>query len=99
MSLQHLTTAFAFLGAGYYVLKYRANLSRLPLERVVSYSVSASAIPTGVMLFASAFNPHLLTKLDDAGIYIALACIALLYVSIKELFKQRSLGAKRGRLG
>ncbi len=49
--------------------------------------VTASAIPTGVMLIVGAFNPELLKIVTDTGIYIAAGGVALLFVSIKELLK------------
>jgi hypothetical protein len=57
------------------------------LDVVVGKLLSASLIPTGVMLVVCAFNTSLLASIADVGLYVAAAGIALLVVAAKGLRK------------
>lgn len=61
--------------------KGRANRLDVLLTRVFA----ASAIPTGIVLLLCAFEPTLIIRLGGLNIHIAVAGMALLYVSFKSL--------------
>lgn len=86
-TLQQVTVACAVLGALYCLIRNRSNPAKRTLEEVLLKLLSASTIPTGLLLLACAFDNSLLKHVSDFGIYVAAAGIALLFVSIKELLK------------
>ncbi len=83
-SIGQVNVAFAIAGAIFCLYRQRTAAT---LQDVILKLVTASAIPTGVMLIVGAFNPELLKIVTDTGIYIAAGGVALLFVSIKELLK------------
>lgn len=83
-TLQQLTVGSAALGAVYATLR---DGKALTLQTLVIKALTASSLPTGLFLIGAAFNPTLGAQLRDLGLYLLAAAIALLYVSLKELFK------------
>jgi hypothetical protein len=83
-TLQQMTVGSAALGALYAALR---DGKALTLQTVVVKALTASSLPTGIFLICAAFNPTLGAKLSDLGLYLLAAAIALIYVSLKELFK------------
>lgn len=84
-SLQQMTVGAAILGACYTAVRHRAALT---LELVVGGLLAASSLPTGIFLLGCAFDTSLISQLThELGLYLAAAAVALLYVSLKELFK------------
>ena len=53
------------------------------LENLVVGAFVASAIPTGLILLACAFDPSLLQRMSGLNVHIAIAGLVLLYVSLK----------------
>jgi len=86
-ALQQLAVGFGIAGAAYSVIHQKRGATSISLERVIVSLVSASSIPAGLLLLACAFDNDLISSLHDVGLYLAAAGIALLFVSIKELFK------------
>jgi len=82
-SFEQTTVGVALLGAGVALIRERGKPDLVDL---ISKLLAASAIPTSMYLLASAFNPAWVQKLSDVGLYLAAAGLALLYVSLKELF-------------
>jgi hypothetical protein len=80
-SFQQITVACAICGAIIALIQKRS------LEGVVGKLLAASAVPTGIVLVGCAFDSSLITKLSDLGLYLLAAAVALLYVSLKELFR------------
>ena len=56
------------------------------LDDLIRRALSASAIPTGIILIACAFDPSLLGSLTGLNIYIAIAGMTLLFVAGKGIF-------------
>jgi hypothetical protein len=82
--LPQLTVGFALLGGVVALIRHRA---RPPLEAVLGSLLAASSIPPGLLLLGCGFNSDLIKHLNDLGLYLAAAGVALLYISIKELAK------------
>jgi len=80
-SFQQVTVGCAILGVVIAVWR------KLPLEGIVAKLLAASALPTGILLLGCAFHTDWISKLSDLGIYLLAAGVALLYVSLKELWK------------
>ena|SRR5665213_1855431 len=55
------------------------------LEDILIVFMSGASMPTAVLLICSGFNKELLSKVSDAGIYMGLAGVALLYVGVRNL--------------
>ena len=87
-SFQQITVGFAILGALFALMQQRKQPGGHQLEKVVVKLLAASSIPTGVLLLGCAFNASWIAKLNDLGIYLAAAAVALLFVSLKELIKR-----------
>ena len=87
LSFQQTTVACAVVGAVIAIFQQWRTLDKLRLEAVVSKLLAGSTVPTGLFLLACAFNPALVSRLSEVGLYLAAAAIALLYVSIAELAK------------
>lgn len=58
------------------------------LDDLIIRALSASMIPTGVLLIACAFDPSLLSSLTGLNIYIAVAGLTLLFVACKGIFSK-----------
>lgn len=85
-SFEHTTVGAGLFGVLVVLLRGWKNRAVLKLEDVIAKLLAGSAIPTGFYLMACAFNTSLIAKLSDLGLYLAAAGLALLYVSIKELW-------------
>lgn len=60
------------------------------LDDIIVVFLAGASIPTAILLIYSGFDKEILNKLVDAGIYIGLAGVALLYVgflSLSDKFK------------
>ena len=68
-----------------FILK-KSKKQEIHLDDLFMRTFCASAIPTGILLLACAFYPELLTKLTGLNVHIAVAGLALLYVSGKAVF-------------
>jgi hypothetical protein len=78
----------ASVGAGVVVFVFMWMLNLLKdrqnkLEDLLRKALAASAIPPGLVLIFCAHKPELITKLREPNIYIAVAGLALIYISIK----------------
>lgn len=65
-----------------YVKKRSAGLE-VHLARVGA----AGALPTGIILVYGAFEPSVITQLSGLNVPIAAAGLALIYISVKTIFK------------
>ncbi len=93
-SFQNLFNAVS-VGAGvvvFVVLVARNAIQKRDarLENILAKVLVASSFPTGVALFLCAFNPSLIAQLIGLNIHIALAGMALLYISGRTLFRSES---------
>jgi len=86
-TLSQITVVFAIAGACLGFGLHRIEGEGPSLEVVLSKLLSASLIPTGVMLLLCAFDTSLLSSVEDVGLYIAAAGIMLLVVAIRTLSK------------
>jgi len=57
------------------------------LEDHLIKAMAAGAIPTALALIYGAFNPSIIAQLSGLNVAIAAAGLALLYISIKTIFK------------
>jgi len=85
-SLQQFTVVAAVLGALTFLVAQLLRRKQPHLEKILVKAFAASTIPTGFLLLVSGFQPNLLTQIADLSLYAAIAGIALLYISFKELF-------------
>jgi hypothetical protein len=85
-SLPQLTVGFALLGGIVAVVRHRKSLT---LEVVLGNLLAASSIPSALFLLWCAFDASQLVRLNDLGLYLAAAGVALLYVATKELVRER----------
>src|SRR5947207_3021413 len=63
------------------VLVARARAGRLRLEDLLSRSLAAGALPTGLVLIYCGFDPTLMGSLTGLNLHIAAAGLSLLYLS------------------
>jgi hypothetical protein len=85
-NIHSLTVIFGLLAfAGIYISN-RIRGKTNHLDDLLMRMLSASAIPTGLLLLLCAFDTTLLQKIEGLNIYIALAGLALIYVSLKAVF-------------
>ena len=66
----------------------RVEGQSIHLDDLITRALSASAIPTGLLLIACAFYPSLLARLTGLNIYIAVAGLTLLFVACKRIFSK-----------
>lgn len=85
-SLPQLTVGFALLGGIVALIRHRKNIS---LEAILVNLLAASSIPSGLFLLWCAFDSTQINRLNDLGLYLAAAGVALLYVAAKELVRER----------
>lgn len=85
-SLAQLTVGAALVGGIVAVIRYRTSLT---LEAVLASLLAASSVPSAVVLLWCAFDSSQINQLNDLGLYLAAAGVALLYVSVKELVRSR----------
>jgi len=85
-SFQQTTVGVALLCAAVAVLRGPQKPGGLRLEDVIAKLLAGSSIPTGLYLMACAFDTSLVAMLTELGLYLAAAGLALLYVSVKELW-------------
>lgn len=58
------------------------------LDDLLVIGLSGSAVPTGLLLIYGAFDPSVISKITDAGIYIAFSGAALLII-FGQTFKEK----------
>lgn len=68
---------------------YRAAKKKsISLEDIFVVGITGSAFPSGFLFIAAGFDPTLLARVAETPIYIALAGIAVLYISVKTLHEK-----------
>ena len=84
--INHLDIATVITGLGgavWYTSTCLITKITLVLEDLLSKTFSAAALPLGVILIIAAFDNSLLVSLQGFSIHIAVAGLAVLYISIK----------------
>jgi len=74
---------FAVVAAIWIVIRSRRR--SIKLEDLLSGSLAAAMLPTGVVLICCGFDPSMLTSLTGSNIHITTAGLALLYLSLVKL--------------
>ena len=85
-SLAQLTVGFALFGGVFALFRHRNTLT---LEAVLGNLLAASSIPSAILLLWCAFDSSRINYMNDLGLYLAAAGVALLYVAIKEMTRER----------
>lgn len=78
----------------YLLLCHRAN-NKAELPTIINLVFLASGLVGGSVLLVSCFSEDVLRKLSDIKIYIFIAGLAVLYVSIQGVRKELSFGGNK----
>lgn len=92
-TLAQLTVLCALLGGASTIVRNRKTPQQISLEGVVGHLLAASSIPPSLFLLGCAFNPSLAAQLEELGLYLAAAAVALLYIAVA---RQAKLGVSCG---
>lgn len=84
--ISHASVACVILTFLWVFITTRLNREVLSLEEIMIKSTAASAVPLGLALVACAFDNELLNHLSGYAIHIAMAGLALLYITYKTIF-------------
>jgi len=84
-SVRFVPSACAIVAFFCVLLRNRRSSQPIDLADLVNRSLAASMIPVGITLLVCAFEPGILSQLDGFGIYIAVAGLVLIYISINHL--------------
>jgi len=85
-TLERISICVALLCLVHALIVGHRNGKQMPLERLLSRALAGSAIPPAVFLLICAFDKDQIKKLNELGIYLLAAGVALLYVSLSEIF-------------
>ena len=86
--LKYLTNITLFTAIFAFIIVSCIDITKkneIVLELLLLKVLAASTIPTGIALLCCAFKPALLQKLVGFELHIAVAGMALLFISIKTL--------------
>lgn len=89
--LEHINTISVGLGIlifGTVIIKNLVTKQQNKLEDILVKVFAGSAIPTGILLLFCAFKPALISHLKNLNIHIAVAGLALIYISCSSLFSK-----------
>jgi len=79
----HLQPAFIIAAFLYLVIHQYCSNSQVNLEKLVVRTFAAGGISTAVVILICAFKPKLFLQVSGSNIYIAVAGLVLLYISVK----------------
>ena len=88
--LNELSVAFTLIFAIIALIQKPSSGKTKDLEFIISRALAGGAFPTGIALIGCAFKPIMISKLEGASINVAIAGIALLYISYKAIFISKS---------
>lgn len=57
----------------------------MPLYELISLSLTASTIPTGILLVLCAFDTRLILEFQGIGVFLAIAGLTFLYTIINKI--------------
>src|SRR6266513_356538 len=75
-----LTLVFVGLGALAFVWMSYHRSRPYNLDDIFIVGLSTATLPTGALISLSAFEPSLLATVADAGVYLFLAGVAVVYI-------------------
>jgi hypothetical protein len=85
--LKVVSTGLGLLLLLIYLLRATKKKSRINLEQCIIVFLAGPGLIVGGVLLFSAFHPPLLTLLDDYHIYVGVAGIVVVYISITGILK------------
>lgn len=83
----NIASVLSGLGVFFWVFRQDIkNGNEVRLENLMQKSLGGSAFPTGVVLLICAFKPELIAYLSGLNFHIAMAGLALLFISAVSVF-------------